>query len=213
MPLTIAWGAPTLADRYFRRQLPMDLLLLAGGAAFVGLCSQLSILLRPVPITAQTLAVLLVGATLGATRGALSLVLYVALGVGGLPIFSGGASGLAILTGSTGGFLVGFVPAAALAGWLVQRHWDDRFRTAVAAFAIATATIFVVGLPWLAWWLGQAGMPNDIESVLEAGLYPFLVGEVVKIVVAAEILRLVVRRATRVRPETSDDADADTDLP
>lgn len=209
MPPTLATGAPTLADHYFRRGLPADLQLLAGGAAMVGLCSQLSIPLWPVPITAQTLGVLLVGGTLGATRGALSLVLYIVLGVAGLPIFSGGASGLAILTGGTGGFLIGFVPAAALIGWLVQRHWDDRLRTAIAAFALGDATIFVFGLPWLAFWLGGAGLPNDVESVLRAGLYPFLIGELVKIVVAAVVLRHVVRHVTRVQSELEDD----TDLP
>ena len=204
-PLSIAVGRPTLADHLFRRRLLTDLVLLAAGAALVALCAQLAIPLWPVPITAQTLAVLLVGASLGAVRGALSLTVYVGLGTLGLPIFSGGSSGLDVLTGGTGGFLIGFILAAGLAGWLAQRRWDRRFLTGVASLAAASAVTFAIGLPWLGVWLGQNGFHNDLPAVLAAGLYPFVFGELVKVLLAALILRLIWRGVARTEAQHPED--------
>lgn len=207
MPLSLAAGSPTLADHVFARRLLTDLALVAAGAALVALCAQLAIPLWPVPATAQTLAVLLVGASLGALRGALSLALYAALGTLGLPVFSGASSGIETVKGSTGGFILGFVLAAALAGWLAQRGWDRRFPTALASFALAAALPFTIGLPWLGHWLGQVGQADDLASVLAAGLYPFVVGEVLKVVAAALLLRLAWRATTRTPPPHPDDED------
>ena len=204
-PLSIAVGRPTLADHLFHRRLLTDLVLLAAGAALVALCAQLAIPLWPVPITAQTLAVLLVGASLGAVRGALSLTVYVGLGTLGLPIFSGGSSGLDVLTGGTGGFLIGFILAAGLAGWLAQRRWDRRFLTGVASLAAASAVTFAIGLPWLGVWLGQNGFHNDLPAVLAAGLYPFVFGELVKVLLAALILRLIWRGVARTEAQHPED--------
>lgn len=195
--LTRAVSRSTLADQYFERRLPTNAALIASGAAVVALSTQLTIPLWPVPVTAQTIAVLLVGASLGSARGALSLLVYALLGIIGLPIFSGGDSGLATIGGSTGGFIVGFIGTAALIGWLAERHWDRRFRSALVALAIAALVPFAFGLPWLAWWLGQAGAANDVASVLATGLYPFIVGEVATVVVAALVLWLAWRRVTR----------------
>lgn len=205
--LSLAVGSPTLADQFFARRLVTDLVLVGAGAALVALCAQLAIPLWPVPITAQTLGVLLVGASLGALRGALSLTLYVAIGAFGLPVFSQGSSGFDALVDNDGGFIIGFIFAAAVAGWLAQRRWDRRLPTGLAALGIAAIVPYVSGLPWLAYWLGANGYPNDPRSVLEAGLYPFAIGALVKIVVGAVLLRLAWYRAERAHPGHPDEAE------
>ena len=205
--LSLAVGSPTLADQFFRRRLVTDLVLLAAGAALVALCAQLTIPLWPVSITAQTLAVFLVGASLGAVRGASSLTLYAVIGALGAPVFSEGNSGFDALTGNDGGFIVGFIPAAALSGWLAQRRWDRRLPTGLAALGLAALVVYLFGLPWLAIWLGQNGYANDPLAVLEAGLFPFVIGALVKVVVAALLLRLAWYRAMRAHPAHPDDAE------
>ena len=152
-----------------------DLGMIVAGSAVVGLAAQLEIRLpfTPVPITGQPFAVLLVGALLGARRGALALVTYFAEGIAGLPVFAGGASGMAAVLGPTGGYLIGFVPAAFVTGALAERGWDRHVLTTWAAMALGSATLFLCGLPWLARFTGW-------ESVLAAGFWPFVVGDVVK---------------------------------
>ena len=190
MTLTLAVGRPTLADRIFTRRLATDVVLVAAGAAFVSLAAQLTIPMVPVPITGQTLAVLLVGASLGAVRGAISLALYAVLGIVGVPVFSEATHGLAIVGGPTGGYIIGFIFAAALTGWLAQREWDHRILKAIAAFGAGTLVTFAFGLPWLAFWLGANGFDNDLNAVLQSGLYPFIVGGIIKAVLAAGFIRL-----------------------
>jgi len=185
MTLTLAVGRPTLADRIFSRRLATDLVLVAAGAALVSLSAQLTIPMIPVPITGQTLAVLLVGATLGAVRGAISLALYAVLGIVGLPVFSEASSGLGVVGGPTGGYIIGFIFAAALTGWLAQREWDHRILKAIAAFGAGTVVTFAFGLPWLA-----AVLDLNLEQTLNAGLYPFIVGGVIKALLAAGFIRL-----------------------
>jgi biotin transport system substrate-specific component len=181
---TLALGLPTLADRVLSRGLVTDAALVAAGAALTAGAAQLAVPLWPVPITGQTLAVLVVGSTLGATRGALSMVLYAVLGLVGLPVFSDGASGVGAIAGPTGGYIVGFIFAAALTGWLAQRQWDRKLLRGVLAFAAGTLVTFAFGLPWLSFAL-QA----DLEQTLKWGLYPFVIGGVVKALLAAGILR------------------------
>ncbi len=182
----------TLVDQVFARRLPMDAVLVASGAALTALAAQVAVPLWPVPITGQTLAVLLVGSSLGAVRGGLSMVLYALLGLVGLPVFSDAASGAHVLLGPTGGYIVGFIPAAALTGWLAQRRWDRRFWRALASFAAGSLVTFAIGLPWLAIALGL-----DLEQTLEGGLYPFILGGVVKAVIAAGLLPLAWRAVER----------------
>lgn len=155
--------------------------LVVGGSLLVALAAQVAVPLpfSPVPVTGQTYAVLVVGAALGARLGAVALVLYVLEGVVGLPVFApGGAVGLARLTGPTGGYLVGFVVAAALVGALAQFGWDRSITTSILAMLGGEIVIYVFGLPWLA-----AFVP--IERVLVAGLLPFIPGDLVKLVLAA----------------------------
>lgn len=205
--LSLATGGPTLADQFFARRVVIDLILIAAGAALVALSAQLSIPLWPVSITAQTLAVILVGATLGALRGALSLTLYAVVGFLGLPVFYGASSGIDVLFGGTGGYIVGFIFAAALAGWLAHRGWDRRLPTALAAMGLAVAVPYLPGLPWLGFWLGSVGAPNDPLSVLGSGLFPFIIGEVAKVTVAAVLLRLAWHQTLRVQPVDPDDVE------
>lgn len=187
--LTLAIGRPTIADRVFARGLPMDIALIAAGAGLTAIAAQVSIPLWPVPITGQTLAVLLVGSILGALRGTLSMVLYAILGIVGLPVFSDASHGVGVILGPTGGYIIGFIFAAALTGWLAQRAWDHRIIGAFLSFTAGTVITFVIGLPWLA-----ATLHLSLEQTLQAGLYPFIAGGAVKALLAAGIVRLAWRQ-------------------
>ncbi len=183
--LSLAIGRPTLADRLFARGIVMDVVLVAAGAALTAIAAQVAIPLWPVPITGQTLAVLLVGSSLGALRGSLSMVLYAVLGIAGLPVFSGAGAGMNIILGPTGGYIIGFVFAAAFTGWIAQRSWDRKILRSFLGFLGGTVVTFAVGLPWLAFALGL-----DLEQTLAAGLYPFIVGGIIKTAIAASVMTL-----------------------
>ena len=174
------------------RSVAFDVVLVVVGSIVVALAAQLAIPLpfTTVPITAQTLAVLLVGAALGWKRGSAALVLYLAEGAAGLPVFAGAMAGPTHLFGSTGGYLFGFVAAAALVGWLAERRWCASVVGALAAMALGTAVIFICGVAWLAAMLGPA-------AAVQAGLVPFIPGAVLKIAagaVAAPVARRLLAR-------------------
>jgi biotin transport system substrate-specific component len=147
------------------------------------LCSKIAIYLpfSPVPITGQTFAVLLAGVLLGSKRGALSQVVYVGSGILGLPVFAPGTWGIAALLGPTGGYLIGFVFAAYVVGLLAERGWDRRFFTAALAMSVGSAIMYIFGLARL-----SAFIPS--EMLLVSGLYPFILGDVIKIGLAAAVL-------------------------
>lgn len=172
--------------------------LVVGGALLVALAAQVSIPLpfTPVPITGQTFAVVLVGASLGSLMGAASLIVYLLVGMVGAPVYADGASGIGVVTSATGGYLVGFVLAAALTGWLAQKRWDRTLSSALGAMLSGNVVIYLCGLPWLAHVLG-----TDLQKTLEYGLYPFVVGDLFKLYLAALLLpaawRLAGGRATR----------------
>ncbi|MGB9890072.1 MAG: biotin transporter BioY [Anaerolineae bacterium] len=173
-------GSGTLVDTLIgTRTLVYDALLIGGGSVWVGLMAQIAIPLpfTPVPITGQTFGVLLVGALLGSRRGALALGLYLLEGIAGLPVFAGGSGGLARLLGPTGGYLVGFVAAAAVTGWLCERGGDRRVLTAVLAMLAGNLVIYLFGLPWLACLVGP-------ERALIMGLWPFIPGDLLKLTLA-----------------------------
>lgn len=162
--------------------LQSTLLVVAGSLLIAGAAQiQIPLPFSPVPITLQTLAVLLIGATLGAKRGALSVALYLAEGSLGLPFFAGGTAGIASLLGPRGGYLVGFVAAAGLVGWLIERGAGRTFARAVGAFALGQLVIYALGVSWLAQFLG-------LNQAILAGVVPFLVGDALKIAVAASTL-------------------------
>ena len=178
--------AATLRGAVFPRTgAAADVALVTAGAALVALAAQIRFNLpfTPVPITGQTFAVLLVGASLGAVRGFASLALYLVVGLVGAPVFTGGESGWDWMIGATGGYLVGFLVAAALTGWLAERQWDRRFSSAVAALLTGNVVLFAFGLAWLAHVAG-----TGFTETLELGLYPFLVGDLVKLYLAAVLL-------------------------
>lgn len=186
--VTLAIGRPTLADRLFARSLVADMALIIAGAGLTALLAQVAVPLWPVPVTGQTLAVLLVGSTLGALRGALSMTLYALLGIVGLPVFSEASSGWGIVSGPTGGYIVGFIFAAALTGWIAQREWDHKILRAFLSFVAGSLVTFAIGLPWLSYVLGVYGYPNDLNATLVAGFYPFILGGIIKALLAAGII-------------------------
>ncbi len=176
----------TYADRLRpaaqKRAWVYDLGLAVGASFLVALAARLTIRLpfSPVPITGQTLAVLLVGAALGSRRGVLSLLLYLGEGLAGLPVFAGGGAGPAHLLGPTGGYLLGFVAAAGLTGFLAERGWDRRWGRTFLAMLLGNVAIYALGLPWLALYVGG--------RAFSLGLVPFIPGDLAKAVLAAAIL-------------------------
>jgi biotin transport system substrate-specific component len=178
----------TLVDRVIARSWATDIALVVAGAALVAVLAQVAVPLWPVPVTGQTLAVVLVGAGLGAARGAASLSLYALLGALGLPIYSDASSGWSVLLGPTGGYIIGFIASAAIVGWAAERSWDRGWYKPIITFIGGSLVVFAFGLPWLAVALGQLGLPNDLQSVLIAGFYPFIIGGVIKAAIAAALL-------------------------
>lgn len=176
-----------LIDKVISRSVVNDIALIFSGAALTAFAAQVVIPMWPVPITAQTFAVLLVGSVLGASRGAISLIVYFSLGAVGLPVFSAASS---LSFGPTFGYLVGFIAAAAVVGWLSQRGWQKTVIGVIGSFAIANTVIYLFGLPWLAFALGGLGVANDLLSVAAAGLVPFVIGDLLKMALAASVLPL-----------------------
>jgi biotin transport system substrate-specific component len=168
-----------------RTSLLTDTLLVLAGTALVAAAAQVSVPLgfTPVPVTGQTFAVVLVGASLGAVRGTLSLSLYLFLGLAGAPIYASHKHGWDVFVGSTGGYLVGFIVAAALTGWLAERRWDRHFASSVTVMLTGNVVIYVFGLLWLAHVLH-----TNLEKTLEYGLYPFVPGDVFKLYLAGAVL-------------------------
>jgi biotin transport system substrate-specific component len=158
-----------------------DLALVLLGSLVVAASAQISIHLDLVPITGQTFGVLLVGMALGSRRGALALVAYLAEGAAGLPVFAEGKVGLETLLGPTGGYLVGFVAAAWLVGLLAERGFDRSFLATMAAMALGNVVIYFFGVYWLSTLIGY-------EAALDNGLDPFLLGDTIKMVLAALLL-------------------------
>jgi len=181
---------PVLADALVRRGAVANTLLVVAGTVFTALLAQVQIPLWPVPITGQTLAVVLVGATLGTWRGTASMALYLLAGVLGAPVFTGWAHGLGSGVLPSFGFVIGFIPAAALVGWLSERRCDPRPLLSIAGFGLASAVPFLFGLPWLGATLAHYGLPHDLTAVLNAGFTPFIIGGIVKWAIAAAALPL-----------------------
>jgi len=169
--MVCATYADILRPRARRLAWLYDLTLVLGGSLLVALSAQVAFPLpfSPVPVTAQTLAVLLVGALLGGVRGGVSLLLYLGQGVAGLPVFAAGGAGVAYFLGPTGGYLLGFVAGATLTGLLAERGWDRRIATTLMAMLLGIAAIYATGLAWLALFAVT-------DNVLAAGLYPFMPG-------------------------------------
>ena len=177
----------TLADAVFprtgvrQRDLLRDLGLVVGFTVLMTLLAQVRVPLpfTPVPITGQTLGVLLTGAALGSRRGAAAMALYLVLGSGGAPVFAGWGNGL-VWTLASGGYIIGFIPGAFIVGWLAERGWDRR-PGVLAAMLLGNAAIYVPGLLQLAYFVPEG-------KVLEFGLWPFIPGDLVKLYLASLLL-------------------------
>ncbi len=180
----------------FPRSKAITAALVFGFALFTAAMAQLVIPLgfTPVPITGQTLAVLLAGGVLGANAGAASQALYIAMGAVGLPFFADAKGGWTVATGSTAGYLVGFVVAAWLVGRLAERDQDRSVGTALGAFLVGSVTIYLFGVPWLANVIGA-----DWNRAAELGAYPFIAGDLVKVAIAGSLLPAAWRFVDRTR--------------
>ena len=155
--------------------------LVVGFALLTAACAQIRVdlVFTPVPITGQTFAVLLSGAVLGSRFGAASQLLYVALGAVGLPFYAGGTGGWETATGATAGYLLGFIVAAYVVGFLAEHRQDRRFSTSIGAFLTGNLVIYVLGVAWLMYHLSW-----DLAAGVEKGMAPFIIGDTVKILLA-----------------------------
>lgn len=179
-----------------------------GFAALTGLAAQVRVPLpfTPVPITLQTFAVLLAGIALGGRVGGLSQALYVAIGLGGVPWFTGGGAGPSHLLGPTGGYLVGFVAAAAVVGYLTDRFAAARELPALLGLLVVAnfVVIYGFGLPWLYVWLSAVnGQAVSLAQLLTMGLLPFVPGDVVKLLAATAVGRALAPRESFERAVSS----------
>lgn len=193
----LAQALPRPRDRSARLALDVGLIVVA--SLLVAASAQLTIHLRFVPITLQTLAVLLVGATLGSLRGGSAIALYLAEGAAGLPFFAEGKGGVDYLIlrdpiHASGGYLWGFLLAAVLVGFLAERGWDRNVGSALGAMFLGNLAIYLVGLPWLASAIG-----TSIEGALPFGLYPFVIGDTIKLLLAAGALPIAWRLVGKTR--------------
>ena len=175
-----------------------EALFVVGGIGFIGLLAQIAIPVpgSPVPVTGQTLAVLLIGTTYGARLGFITFATYLLAGIAGAPIFAPSATsanhGLDRLLGATGGYLVGMLVASLLLGYLADRKADQKFRTSFPALLLGDLVIFTFGLAWL-----HASLDMTWAATFKAGLTPFILGEALKIAITATSLPLVWRKISR----------------
>jgi biotin transport system substrate-specific component len=159
-----------------------DVALVVGSAALVGLSAQVSIPLSftPVPITLQTFAVLMSGAALGPLRGVAGMLLYLGAGAAGVPWFSEQTSGVGF---PSFGYIIGFVLAGGIVGWLARRGMDRSVPGTIGLMVLGNLVIYAIGVPYLAAWLGA-----PLSTAIEYGLTPFLIGDGLKILLAAGLL-------------------------
>jgi biotin transport system substrate-specific component len=159
-----------------------DIALVVAGALFIYLTARIAIPIpgTPVPITGQTFGVLLVGGALGLRRGLAATALYVLLGVAGLPFFAEGQGGLSVIGSVRGGYLIGFIAAGAVVGRLAELGWDRHIGGALGAMLVGSVVIYAVALPWMKVVTGWS-----LEETIARGLTPFLVGDIIKLVLAA----------------------------
>lgn len=165
-----------------------DAVLIFSFSIFISLCAQISFILpfTVVPVTLQTLGVLLTGAALGSRRGGLAVLAYLTEGATGLPVFSGGASGILYLFGFTGGYLWAFPVASFITGWLCEKGFDRNTRTCALAMLPGTLIIYLLGVSWLAY-----SLHIPVSTAITKGALPFIAGDTLKIFIAAGLLPTV----------------------
>jgi biotin transport system substrate-specific component len=180
---------PVLADQAFssRTKALRNVGLAVAGSLALWLSAKLQVPFYPVPMTMQTFVVLVIGTGFGWRLGAATVALYLAEGALGLPVFAGTPEkgiGLAYMAGPTGGYLLGYLPAAALCGFLANRGWDRRIVTMALSMLLGTVVIYAFGLSWLGTIVGWD------KPVLAWGLTPFILGDLLKLALAAAVLPL-----------------------
>lgn len=184
-PMTgVAWPA-TRDNRLLR-----NFVLILAGSLLLTASAKVQIPFFPVPITMQTFFVLVIGMAYGWQLGATTVVFYLVQGAFGLPVFAGTPGqglGLAYMLGGTGGYLLGFVFAAGLCGWLAEHGWDRRPMSTAAAMTLGTVAIYIPGLLWLGLLYGWD------KPIIAWGVTPFLVGDVFKVVIGTCVLPLIWR--------------------
>jgi len=178
------------------RTLVANVLLVTAFALLTWVAAQIVIPVpgTPVPITGQTFAVLLSGAALGKWLGSASQLLYLSLGALGLPFYAEGGGGWEAATGATAGYLLGFIAAAWVVGFLAERQQDRKVSTAIPAFLAGNAVIYACGVTWLAYYLEVSW-----QEAATLGLVPFIIGDLLKIVLAGLLLPAAWRLVGAVR--------------
>lgn len=169
-------------------------ILIALGSALLALSAKVNVPLPYVPMTLQTLVVLMIGVAYGWRLGVATILAYLAEGAAGLPVFAGPIGGVAVLLGPTGGYLAGFVVAALITGWLSERGWDASAWRLFAAMIIGHGFILAMGFAWLAF-----GMKLGVSKAWLVGVLPFIPGSVVKSALGAALIPTVRRLADRSR--------------
>lgn len=164
-------------DRVTPLSLAKDAAIVTGAIVLIAVAAQISVPLWPVPVTLSTLAVMIIAATLGTTRGSLSVVGYMTAGALGLPVFAGAAALSAVRP--TFGYLIGFVLASILIGLMVSKWAGNSPLRLSAVFVLATGVIYLLGAGWLV-----VGFGMSVTQALMAGVLPFLLGDALKIVIA-----------------------------
>ena len=202
----------TLADSMLARYASNDralsmmslIVLILAGSALLALSAQFAfrIPISPVPVTGQTLVVLMIGMAYGSRLGAATVLAYLVEGGMGLPVFANGTAGWPVLVGPTGGYLVGFVVAAFILGRLAERGMGRGPVSTAIAMVIGTITIYAFGVSWLGQFIG-------FDKAVAGGVLPFLYGDALKLVVAAGLLPLAWRAVRALTRDAGSDPDGD----
>jgi biotin transport system substrate-specific component len=169
------------------------------GSLFIALAAQIAIPMYPVPVTGQTLAILLIGMTYGSRMAASTVALYLLEGALGLPVFANGAAGALYMFGPTGGYLAGFLIAAVTLGFLAERGFGRTILSTAVAMLIGTATIYIFGVAWLSMMIG-------FEKAVIHGVMPFLYGDALKAVVAAGLMPMAWKAIKKLGNDSGDNA-------
>ena len=170
-------------ERVVRGRAAVDMLLVVGASALIAISAQVAIPLplTPVPLTLQPLAVIFIGAALGATRGAAAAALYLLEGFSGLPVGAGGNAGPLWLFGPTAGYLFSYPFAAWVSGFVSERGWGSSIVRSVTGMLLALTVIFIGGWSWLA-------VLTDARSAFIAGVAPFVLADIIKVAIGAALL-------------------------
>jgi len=161
------------------KSLTANIVIAFSGSILLVLLARLSIPVpfSPIPITGQTFGVLFLGTVLGRKLGTLSVIIYIIEGITGLPVFAGGSFGFLYLLGPTGGYILGFIPAIYLVGYLAEKGWMNNVSATFVAMVLGTSIIFIFGISWLS-------VTAEFGTALSIGLYPYIPGAIIKIILA-----------------------------